>query len=900
MAGGRERTSNDNPLYEGDGEANGHTASPSGASDGADAPKAPAHGPMQGALGEMRLSERCPRALGFLDRNNPLREFCFRIADDKRFEYGIMMLIVVSSIIMATESPSQMEKKDVADTLEAIDAVFTTIFCVEMLIKLAAIGIARHPGSYCSDPWNVLDGTIVLLSIVSMPLSSMNLGWVRAVRTVRVLRPLRVISRVPELKLVVNALLRSVPGLGNVLFVSLLFWLIFGILAMQLFMGKFYRCDDGTEDNPAIALDEVDCKGPGLSWKNADMSFDNIGEAMLTLFEMSTTEGWTAVMYDGVDAVDVGKAPKRDHNELMTLFFVGFMIVGSFFIINLFIGIILDNFSALSREQTASGVGGSIFLTKEQQTWVTAHKKLLKLTAKPPPPPPDNQIRFLAYDLACRPEFEYVILAAIVLSTICMTLEYRGQSPAYSSALDGLDILFSAVFIIEAVVKIAAFGGSYFSENWNRFDFAVVIGSIVGFIAGTGSANFLRVFRLARVFRLVKRLKGLRVLFGTLITSLPTLGNIGALLLLLCFVYAVLGVSLFGKIKENGELNDHVNFRTFGKSLLVLLRMATGEAWNSIMYSCMTKDDCDSAADCGRDKETGEWNCCGNAGAPLYFASYVILGSFLTLNLLIAVVLENFSATKDDEDNQVTDEDLASFKEAWLQLDPNGCGFIPILSMPKLIAKVPPPLGLGNSECPPARKDILTFQRNLSVPVRQSVMFYQEALQAMICKQLKVDINSLPKPVRDKVQRQLKLRRLAQQRALVTDKTSEFTQADFARLKIPEMPGSRKQEDASSVAASSSNVDDEEYFTLNHYFALMRLQAAVRGFIHRKRMKEMKELSSKNREIRSATAVAAHVVHLLKQAAAKVQEHEREMAVENPPAAEEPSNEDVHVVEEGG
>ena len=67
-------------------------------------------------------------------------------------------------------------------------------------------------------------------------LSGYNLGWIRALRTMRVLRPLRVISRVPELKVVVNALFKSLPGLGNVLLVSLLFWLIFGILGMQLFM----------------------------------------------------------------------------------------------------------------------------------------------------------------------------------------------------------------------------------------------------------------------------------------------------------------------------------------------------------------------------------------------------------------------------------------------------------------------------------------------------------------------------------------------------------------------------------------------------------------------------------------------------------------------------------------
>ncbi|XRB04885.1 voltage-dependent calcium channel L type [Pycnococcus provasolii] len=865
----------DNPLFESDGTV--QPTPPAGDEDKAK----PEIGPMEGALGEMRLEDRCPKTFGFLERNNPVRMFCFRLADDKRFEYVVMMMIVVSSIIMATESPRTMENESTVKALEAIDAVFTTIFALEMIIKLAAIGIARHPGSYCADPWNFLDGFIVVLSIVSMPLESLNLGWVRAVRTIRVLRPLRVISRVPELKLVVNALLRSVPGLGNVLFVSLLFWLIFGILAMQLFMGKYHRCDDGTEDNPAIELDQPECEAAGHQWKNADMNFDNIGKAMLTLFEMSTTEGWTAVMYDGVDAVDVGKAPRRNYNEAMALFFLGFMIIGSFFIINLFIGIILDNFSALSREQNESGESGGIFLTKEQKVWVSAHRKLLRVNTVPPPAPPTNPLRMLAYDIASRSEFEFAILMAIVLSTICMAMEHRGMSDSFTTGLLVIDIFFSSIFIAEAVIKIGAYGGAYFSENWNRFDFIVVCGSIFGFISGAGSANFLRVFRLARVFRLVKRLKGLRVLFGTLVTSLPTLGNIGALLLLLCFVYAVLGMNLFGKIKENGELNDHVNFRTFGRSLLVLLRMATGEAWNSIMYSCMITDDCNSDADCGRDPETGEWNCCGNNGAPMYFASYVILGSFLTLNLLIAVVLENFSATKDDEELQVTDEDLTSFKMSWLQLDPDGSGFVQLTDMPKLIKKVPPPLGLGNLSV--SRAEIFEFQRALSVPARQHVLYYQEALQAMICRHLKVDINGLPKQVREKVQKQLRIRRLAQQRALITDRTSQYTQADFARLRVPTLsPPPAKPETAGEGDKDALEAEDE-MFCINHYFAIMRLQAAVRGFLHRKRMKEAQSHGSVMREVRSANVVAAHVVKLLREASDEAAQAVDELKLETAP-----------------
>ena len=201
---------------------------------------------------------------------------------------------------------------------------------------------------------------------------------------------------------------------------------------------------------------------------------------------------------------------------------------------------------------------------------------------------------------------------------------------------------------------------AYFSSRWNCFDFFCVAITLIGFMAGSGgAASVFRILRLARIFRVVKKLTGLRMLFNTLIISLPGLLNIGALMFLLCFVYAILGMNLFGKVKFGENLNEDANFTNFGHSLLLLLRMVTGEAWNSVMYDCMIDTDCDSAADCAR----GE--CCGNDGAPLYFITFVILGTFITLNLLIAVVLDNFSNNKKEEGTNITDAHIEDFAQAW-------------------------------------------------------------------------------------------------------------------------------------------------------------------------------------------------------------------------------------------
>ena len=188
------------------------------------------------------------KSLDLFSVQNYVRRWCYDMVDDKKFDMVIMTFIVISSLTMAFESPKVLESSAV-ETLNILDWIFTIIFVIEMIMKLIAYGAVGSDfkkkgwfcddGAYIRDPWNCMDGFIVAISIFAKAMDSGGMEWVRALRTMRVLRPLRVISRVPELKVVVNALFRSLPGLGNVFLVSLLFWLIFGILGMQLFLGAF-------------------------------------------------------------------------------------------------------------------------------------------------------------------------------------------------------------------------------------------------------------------------------------------------------------------------------------------------------------------------------------------------------------------------------------------------------------------------------------------------------------------------------------------------------------------------------------------------------------------------------------------------------------------------------------
>jgi hypothetical protein len=130
-----------------------------------------------------------------------------------------------------------------------------------------------------------------------------------------------------------------------------------------------------------------------------------------------------------------------------------------------------------------------------------------------------------------------------------------------------LNIIFTSLFILEAIIKLIGFGKRYFLEPWNVFDFVVSLVSLLGIIlentinvSGVSSTNIIRSFRIIRIFKIFKKQKSLKTIFETFIVTLPALINVGGLLLLIVYIYAVLCMNLFADIKFNTYITDNSNY----------------------------------------------------------------------------------------------------------------------------------------------------------------------------------------------------------------------------------------------------------------------------------------------------------------------------------------------------
>uniref|UniRef100_A0A669Q520 Sodium voltage-gated channel alpha subunit 1 n=1 Tax=Phasianus colchicus TaxID=9054 RepID=A0A669Q520_PHACC len=411
-----------------------------------------------------------------------LRKTCFRIVEHNWFETFIVFMILLSSGALAFEDIYIEQRKTIKTMLEYADKVFTYIFILEMLLKWVAYGYQ----TYFTNAWCWLDFLIVDVSLVSLTANALGyseLGAIKSLRTLRALRPLRALSRFEGMRVVVNALLGAIPSIMNVLLVCLIFWLIFSIMGVNLFAGKFYYCVNTTTDerfevdqiNNFSQCEELIKNNQSARWKNVKVNFDNVGFGYLSLLQVATFKGWMDIMYAAIDSRDVLQQPKYEDNLYMYLYFVIFIIFGSFFTLNLFIGVIIDNFN-----QQKKKISQDIFMTEEQKKYYNAMKKLGSKKPQKPIPRPGNKFQGMVFDFVTQQVFDISIMILICLNMVTMMVETDDQSKEMENILYWINLVFIVLFTGECVLKLISLRHYYFTIGWNIFDFVVVILSIVG------------------------------------------------------------------------------------------------------------------------------------------------------------------------------------------------------------------------------------------------------------------------------------------------------------------------------------------------------------------------------------------------------------------------------------
>jgi len=224
--------------------------------------------------------------------------------------------------------------------------------------------------------------------------------------------------------------------------------------------------------------------------------------------------------------------------------------------------------------------------------------------------------------------FEPWMIGLILFNGVLIGLETSKEFVAqYDGWLQLGNNIILGIFIVEAALKITAVApriGRYFGDGWNLFDFTIVVLSL---LPATGEfALIARLIRVLRVLRLVSAVPQLRLIVATLVRSIPSMGHVILLMSIIFYIYAVTGFHLFHEY-------DAKHWGTLGAALLSLFKIVTLEGWIEIMNVVI---------------EAQPWSW-------IYFVSFILIGTFVMLNLFIAVVINNLEASKTAELEELRD-----------------------------------------------------------------------------------------------------------------------------------------------------------------------------------------------------------------------------------------------------
>ncbi|KAH6923220.1 hypothetical protein HPB50_024933 [Hyalomma asiaticum] len=568
------------------------------------------------------------------------RILCHKIINHSYFGNFILVCILVSSGMLAAEDPlrSTTHRNTI---LNYFDYFFTTVFTIEITLKVIAYGVILHKGSFCRSYFNLLDVLVVCVSLISFGFGDGTISVVKILRVCRVLRPLRAINRAKGLKHVVQCVIVAVKTIGNIMLVTFLLNFMFAVIGVQLF--KFFRCTDRSK------LTQAECRGGCLSCRTGvaqnpivkeQTSLDSVLEmlavvtARVTLFLFPVR----SLLYVAIDSNEEDHGPLYNYRPLVAVFFIVYIIIIAFFMVNIFVGFVIVTFQNEGEQEYKN-----CELDKNQRNCIE-----FALKAKPVRRYiPKARFQYKMWWFVTSQYFEYALFVLIMTNTLTLAMKFYGQPESYTYALDVMNMIFTAVFALEFVLKIVAFRfKNYFGDAWNVFDFIIVLGSFIDIFysevnPGTNiiSINFFRLFRVMRLVKLLSKGEGIRTLLWTFIKSFQALPYVALLIVMLFFIYAVIGMQLFGKIgleNEDSAIDRNNNFQTFPQAVLVLFRSATGESWQEIMLSCLNTED----VRCDKASEEGDQAPCGSDVALIYFISFYILCSFLaSISMLTRITL---------------------------------------------------------------------------------------------------------------------------------------------------------------------------------------------------------------------------------------------------------------------
>jgi len=520
-------------------------------------------------------------------------------------------------------------------------------------------------------------------------------------------------------------------------------------------------------------------------WSTNPENFENFGDACITLLRLVAADTLRPIFHSMMDiprrtqivcsdgSIGDNGCPNGEPPYIVSeqpsenpagsanvLFAITYIFIANAFVSQLVIGVMIDNI----RRQT-----GTALYTEDQRKWYATGETMKRnLSLKLRPVKPVNKFsicgnfnvympgREQLYDILNSETYDNLMMIIIILNTLWMATEHFPSDSLYRDIKVYLSIIFTIIYTVELVAKMYSFGvitwlkeppsgqhvkgklrvwSPYFRDNWNCFDFCIVMLSLLDASGLLNGLTFLRLLRVLRLFRLVRRVKTLQLMVQTLLGAIPSILSALFFLGIWIFLFASIGMdqSMFPNVKIGIVIDSRWNFTSLYNSMMLLFRIATGDSWFDIVYDGAVLPPYCTANPAAEHPIllAGVPGDCGiGSGSYIYFLGFWLGCNFVFGPLFVATLINYFFEAQVDVVSLFNRDDCELYASVWSEFDENGIGRISIENLRPFIerlAEVGHRVGFRTSESPERFKSI--WSRVMADPLKfpeQGLLVAQE------------------------------------------------------------------------------------------------------------------------------------------------------------------------------
>ncbi|XP_024521493.1 voltage-dependent L-type calcium channel subunit alpha-1C isoform X1 [Selaginella moellendorffii] len=619
-------------------------------------------------------------------QGNAVRNLC-QLVVGSVWWWWFSMFWAVISVWTVVEMKPNGDPLVLKSFLPVLHNLVFVVFFAELLMRVISQGLIFTPDAYMGEFYNLIDVFILIIDALNMK-TTWSENSARPIHALLALRPFRFVCRLTGLKSLFGNLVSTCPAIASVLLFTFTIFAIFGSIAIQLFRGHLYSCNDTNVSHRAYCtgyyINKVSLMAP-RAWTNPAFHFDDIGNALLTLFITSSFDNWVGNwLYPVMDIAPENHQPRRNHSPVYALFMVAFVCAGGFFIMRVFVGVFINEFGVRS---------GSKLLTERQKLWRDMNRIIQKMRQRPVPRPQKDPIRKFCYHLVHHKYYPHGMVIVILSYCAFLASHVANQTKATSRSRQKLHCFYTTLFLVEMLLKII---GNEFSvykhDHASHLEAALSLTAAACLLPKKGSPRQTigRVAYSLRLFCLIPHIPRARVLINTIIVCFPSMAEIMALLMICLFAFSGIGFQMFSQVKDGVCIGPAINFRSFVNSFITVFQVTTADNWSCIMGDVMvappycTKGSSLMANDCGFP-----------VAGVVYFVALIVVANNIFMNLFVAIILDVITFGLVNENSMITPNHLEDYRVLWSKdaFDPRGTGFIGIHKLRNFVNSLGIPLG---------------------------------------------------------------------------------------------------------------------------------------------------------------------------------------------------------------